>query len=275
VAADGTSDAALRDLDERLTARDAAHRVGAAPITDLAGLGDFIDDRLLALVSGQSALPSLAAVIAGHAIPGSWWSDPEGGRIYRLLDEAEEHGLRAGPFLTGLIVDAKQTAVAPRLAGAVARIAADPDRRARALDRCSAAATELLALVESAGEVATGSLEQPAKHVRKARLELERSLLVHARSEHADAGHHATVLLPFDRSLIAVAGAPHPPAAYEELLAELAGAALHGAVVAPERDALRWFAFEPDRARVAAALGAVTTARLEVDGRAWLAGAPA
>lgn len=173
----------------------------------------FVDDRRIALLTGSGAVASLPDAIAGRGLTGSWWSQPEAGLIYQLLEAAEDQGLGGAPLLASPLVTGKQAVIAAPLAAAVARIASDPGRVGRCdARRCdarrSSLATALLELVEAEGSVRMDDPRVAGPSGREARLELERSLVARSSSVHTESGRHVSILEPWATSPIAELGRP-------------------------------------------------------------------
>lgn len=124
-------------------------------------------------------LPSLAALVAGGPVRGSWWGHPAGRDIFRIASALDDDG----DVTTARLVAGKVTFVHRRLFAALAAVGAE--RASWQTARLPAPARALLRRVDAAGALrATGA---PAK-------ELERRLLVAARQVHTDSGAHATEL---------------------------------------------------------------------------------
>lgn len=81
----------------------------------------FVEANGIVLESARGAVPTLAAVVAGEEIRGSWWSHPRGQEIFQLT-----RALRRSPeILVCRLVDGKISYVHRRLWPAVARLADD------------------------------------------------------------------------------------------------------------------------------------------------------
>src|SRR5262245_35433182 len=121
-------------------------------------------------------------LVAGEPIRGSWWAHPRGQEIFRALS-----ALGDDPDVVPCKgFDGKQRWIHRALWPALVRAS-----RERALFAApSAEARRLLQRVEREGKVAAGG---------KARLELERGLLVVAIQEHTGSGKHVMELTPFER----------------------------------------------------------------------------
>jgi hypothetical protein len=129
-------------------------------------------------------LPSVAALVAGGEVRGSWWSHPRSHAIFAALEELA--GWRDA--LSVKLVLGKDTLVHRRLWPAllaVGRSGEDWQRRA-----LGAGPARLLARLEREGEL------RGAGETGK---ELARRLLCVSRQEHTTAGRHETVLEDWKR----------------------------------------------------------------------------
>ncbi len=155
------------------------------------------------LLLTDRAAPSVASLVAGGPVSGSWWAHDKGDLIYHVtlgIDEADA--------LCCKLVDGKVTYVHRRLWSELLAVATSreawqldglPTRARRVLDRVDAGESvrsdEILAKVEGkAGRAA----------IKKALGELERRVLCHVDQIHTDAGSHARVLLGWKRFTRAV-----------------------------------------------------------------------
>jgi len=220
----------------------------------------WIDGRDLTLVSAKSAIGNAAEAIAGRPIEGSWWADPLGSLIFRLLNELEDD---APQYLDLVLAEGKRTLVSPRLAPVVLAVASDPERRRRVIDTLKEPARRLLEVVESGRTVRSDDPGEAGKVSRSVRMSLEAGLLARSTSVHTMSGHHASLLERY----------PDNPAGNgQHGLRELTKAALRAAVVANKSEVEKWFRFvEPDRERRAAAVTELGAPEILADGRAWLA----
>jgi hypothetical protein len=258
-------------LEQLLATRSIRHHVaGQSPFDTLGEVERFVGERQIVLLTGRGTLPSLPEAIAGRPLTGSWWSQPEAHHIYALLEAAEAEGLFAGPLLTAPLVSAKHPGVAPTHATCVERLAADPERRRRALEGCSPLARQLMKAVDRDGSVRMDRPDFAGPSGRRARLELERGLLVFATSVHTETGRHVSVLQPWAAAQIA-RSARDPLPGFEDALATLIGACLRSAVVATEREAANWFRLGLEPGRVISILKDQNVRRFRVAGRTWLA----
>jgi hypothetical protein len=149
-------------------------------------------DRHGLLLLSDARLPSVAGLVAGERVRGSWWGHPKGKTIYAVATGLEDD---EGVTIARL-VDGKVTYVHRRLWPALAAVAcSDEPWQKRAL---SPAARTLLAAVERAGELRTdhrgdGSLRKEAV------LQLEQRLLVRSDEVHTESGAHAKRLEAWTR----------------------------------------------------------------------------
>jgi hypothetical protein len=80
---------------------------------------DFVQRHGVVLVSARGAAPRLTEAIAGEPIAGSWWSHPQGKRIFSVLNAVTE----SGQVLVCRLAGGKLTLVHRRLWPALVRIA--------------------------------------------------------------------------------------------------------------------------------------------------------
>lgn len=130
---------------------------------------------------GAVTVTDLASHIAGEEIRGSWWGHPMGKEIYRLLRELLDH---PDVFCCKLI-DGNDTLVHRRLWPALVRA----QRERKLWPPISTEAKRLLHQVKRKGRVLASG---------KARLELERALLVVGQNVHTETGAHKIELMPFE-----------------------------------------------------------------------------
>lgn len=136
------------------------------------------------LLLQDATLPSLATLVAGEPVRGSWWGHAMGSRIFHAAGALEDHE----DVATFRLIEGKVCFVHRRLWPALAAIgrAREPWQLARLDDESRA----LLARLDEEGRVrATG---QPAKT-------LERAMLAVSREVHADSGAHARELSSWAR----------------------------------------------------------------------------
>jgi hypothetical protein len=141
-----------------------------------------LDQHGLLLLQDPSAL-SLATLVAGDVVKGSWWGHPKAQEIFRAADALTE----GGHTKTAKLVDGKVTFVHERLWPAL--IAVGTSRDAWQMAGLSEAARALLIEVK----------EGPVRSATKAAKELEARLLVDARQVHTQKGRHETELVAWPR----------------------------------------------------------------------------
>ncbi len=149
----------------------------------LADLIDAFEDRGL-LLAADVTLPSVATIVAGEPIRGSWWGHPKSHAIFAAIS-----GLARHPDAIAIpLVSGKVTFVHRRLWPALVAVACarEPWQTAK----LSPKARALLKRVDTAGE-----LQASGDAVR----ELERRLLVRTAQVHTDAGSHAKQVERWDR----------------------------------------------------------------------------
>jgi hypothetical protein len=94
---------------------------------------DFVREHGVVLVSAKGAAPRLTEAIVGAPIEGSWWSHPQGKRIFRVLQEVTG----SDEVFVCRLVDGKVTLVHARVLPALVRLAEDipHERIARVRER--------------------------------------------------------------------------------------------------------------------------------------------
>ncbi len=250
----------LRGLQSRL------HRLEPSrPLRDVRAAAAFIRERKIVLAAGRSSLPMLAEAIVGRPIRGSWMADPEVFRIHRLMRRVH----RAGGVISAALIQGKETLIDVSLGPAVQRIAGDPARRAAAVRDLPPPARALLDAVESSGEVRMDRWRASPRAGRDARLQLMERWLVVSSQLHTEAGYHTALVRPWRTSPLATRfGKATRRLDYDDALRMLCEAGLRSAVVVPEREARRWFPFEPAALDGLISSGAIR--RLTAARRAWL-----
>jgi hypothetical protein len=147
--------------------------------------------RIKLLLESDSRMPSVASLVAGERIKGSWWGHAKGREIWRALNEFTERR----DVLTTRLVSGKVTFVHRSLWDDFIAIASSKEKW-QTWD-LSDNALRLLRLVEGKGELRTdviaARLDLTGKIGDTAR-ELERKLLTHSEEVHTEKGLHAKVL---------------------------------------------------------------------------------
>jgi hypothetical protein len=90
-----------------------------APCATAAEALAFVETHGVVLVSAKGSAPKLVDAIVGHRIDGSWWSHPEGRRIFAILSAVTE----SEQVLVCRLLGGKITLVHRRLWPALARMA--------------------------------------------------------------------------------------------------------------------------------------------------------
>lgn len=225
----------------------------------------FIAEREIVLSAGRSSLPMLAEAIAGRHLAGSWMAHPEVYRIYRILGRIYKHDdVFAAPLILG-----KETLIHAPLVPAVQRIAADQTRREQICKQLPPLARRLLDQVESRGQVRMDQWDVSTDQARKARLLLERELLVVSKDLHTERGYHTSVVMPWSRSRIAARFSGQAGLlSYDDAIDSVLLAAVHSAIVVHEREMRRWLVTGGDRVDALLVRGQVE--RLRVTRASWL-----
>ena len=132
------------------------------------------------LLESDPRLPSVASIVAGEPIKGSWWGHPKGHAIF-----AAAQRLRESPdILVVKLVSGKLTYVHRKLWPSLLAMArSGDDWQTRGLPPRARA---LLVKVETEGRVRADAPEW-----RDAARELERRLLAYSQDEHTQTGSHA------------------------------------------------------------------------------------
>lgn len=152
-----------------------------------------IPDELLIrglLMLSDPFLPSVARLVAGAPIKGSWWSHPKGHEIWRELNRLDEHP----DALATKLVSGKVTYVHRRLWEPFLSVCAS--RSGWQTDGIGRSAKALLTKVEKEGEVRVDSLGPGGREGARV---IEQRLLVFADEIHTEKGYHAKVLSVWSR----------------------------------------------------------------------------
>ncbi len=143
----------------------------------------FVRRHGIVTMTRHAARPSLVEAVAGGPVRGSWWGHPKGQAIFRLAESLHD----SKEVLSFKLVDGKVTFLHKSLWPALARVVTDPMWRKAAGSRLGPGARTLLQGAERRGSI------RPDGGSKAAKVELERSLLVHSGSVHTEKGSHATV----------------------------------------------------------------------------------
>jgi hypothetical protein len=140
------------------------------------------------LLLSDARLPSIATLVAGAPVRGSWWAHPAGRDIYRISEALADHP----DVLVSRLVSGKVTYVHRRLWPPLLAVArAREPWQTKPLSRT---ARSLLLRVARAGSVRTDRIAGRAERLADAARELEDGLLVHTEWIHTERGAHARVL---------------------------------------------------------------------------------
>jgi hypothetical protein len=147
--------------------------------------------RLGLLLETDVRLPSVASLIAGEPISGSWWSHAAGQKIFATLGQFEDH---ADVMFTKLI-SGKVTLVHRKLWPEI--LAIGTARGPWQIKDLSKSARHLLKMIDDTGSFRTDQLIWPKSATVKpgaAARELEKKLLIHTGEFHTVSGAHAKLL---------------------------------------------------------------------------------
>ena len=176
------------------------------------------------MLFSDPTLPSVASLVAGAPIRGSWWGDPAGHRIYHVGELLEDHP----DVLTLPLLMAKTTLVHRRAWPEV--LAVSRSRAPWQLVGLSPIGRALLRSVEAAGEVRLDGVMVPPMAARRVigdvARDLERRLLVHGSSVHSETGRHVKRLTSWRSWMASHAakdGLPAPADARARLESMVAG----------------------------------------------------
>ena len=208
------------------------HRLeSSAPLRDVDEVVRFVETVGVVMASGKSSLPTLTEAIVGHTINGSWMVGPEGQTIYDLWTEADRTGLRSAPLVQG-----KRVYLRGDLAPALAAIAADPARLARAVDGLKPVERRLYDAVRDSGEVRVDEWTQisglTTSQVRTARTRLAALFLVTSEELHTDRGYHTVILTPAKHA--------KPTRRFAAATREVLLAAIRACVLADAKEVRKW-----------------------------------
>jgi hypothetical protein len=152
-------------------------------------------DRYSILLETDPKLPSVAGVVAGSPIRGSWWGHPKGHEIFRV----SERLANSPDVVVVKLLSCKVTWVARPLWPAL--ISIGTAREAWQMEGLSAGALYLLDAVTAAEETRTDTTKWSLgkKSIGDAVRELEKRILIYSESVHTEAGSHAKLIRTWDR----------------------------------------------------------------------------
>lgn len=168
----------------------------AAPSADVRQILAELEAHGL-LLQSDARLPSIASLVAGEPVRGSWWGHPRAHAIFRVSCELAEHP----DVVVTKLVSGKITFVHRRLWPALVAVASA--RESWQLKDLSRVARALLAAVTRRGTLRTDAVRAvcgvQGRSVGPASRELEQKLLVHSEEFHAETGAHAKRLQNWSR----------------------------------------------------------------------------
>jgi hypothetical protein len=153
-------------------------------------------ERWRLVLQSDPVAPSVTSIVARGPVRGSWWGNPAARGTYEVCEALDDEGVFCVKLLSGKLTYVREDLV-PHV------IAIGRSRQAWQIERMSSEASQLLRLVEDAGEVWVDRLPPgPTKASSPAALarELEARLLVHASNLHTETGAHTKVLYSWARS---------------------------------------------------------------------------
>lgn len=138
------------------------------------------------LLETDNAFPSLATIVAGGPIKGSWMAHPMANEIYMVGRELKDHD----EVLLVKLLSGKYTYVHSRLWPALIAIATS--REAWQLEGLNPYALALLDAAEERGRITIDEFDgsRSPKQTREYARELEKRLLVHGDDLHGPSGRH-------------------------------------------------------------------------------------
>jgi len=148
------------------------------------------------LLESDLRLASVAALITGEPLRGSWWAHPLAQTIFRVNEQLAKNR----DVLTTKLISGKVTFVHRRLWSEVLAIA--ESREAWQTYALSSGARRLLRMVDQQEFLRTDSLTWPRAAKSKpgeAARELEKRLLVHTEEFHTENGAHAKLIETWER----------------------------------------------------------------------------
>ena len=163
------------------------------------------------LLETDTKLPSVAGLVAGEAVRGSWWTHSRSHEIFAVLQAVADHQ----QVLTAKLVSGKVTFVHRKLWSDVLSIGAA--RESWQTQKLIPAAKMLLDKIDQKEMVRTDILDWPPKFksvkVGQAVRELEKRLLIHSEEFHGESGAHAKLIETWDHWTNRIDFKPKPVAA--------------------------------------------------------------
>ncbi len=144
------------------------------------------------LLEADAQLPSLASIVAGEPVRGSWWGHAQGHAIYHVAEDLYEHA----DVIAVKLIAGKITYIHRRLWAALLSIGMAQE--AWQLNNLSDTARTLLERVTKEHVLRTDHLRNiegfKTKSLSEAIRTLEKRLLVYTESIHTETGAHAKIL---------------------------------------------------------------------------------
>jgi hypothetical protein len=141
------------------------------------------------LLETDAHLPSVASLIAGEPVRGSWWSHKSAQKIFATLGQLEDHP----DVMFTKLISGKVTLVHRKLWPEI--VAIGTARALWQMKGLSKSALKLLEMIVEYGSVRTDQLGWPtSEKPGAAARELEKKLLAHAGQFHTETGAHAKLL---------------------------------------------------------------------------------
>ncbi|MCA1575344.1 MAG: hypothetical protein LC770_12575 [Acidobacteria bacterium] len=147
--------------------------------------------RLGLLLETDARLPSVACLIAGEPISGSWWSHAFAQKIFTTLGQFADHR----DVMFTKLISGKVTLVHRKLWPEITAIGTA--RAPWQMKGLSKSARNLFEMIDEHGSLRTDQLVWPESATAKpgeAARELEAKLLIHAGQFHTETGAHAKLL---------------------------------------------------------------------------------
>lgn len=144
--------------------------------------------RTGSLLLSDNKLPSIATLVAGKPIRGSWWGHPQGHDIFDVVCRIADHP----DVAVTKLISGKITFVHRKLWPAL--VAIGRSRETWQMNGLSRKARNLLQIVDRKGALRTDRLPSPPKKNspwREAIRELEDRLVIYAEEFHTETGAHA------------------------------------------------------------------------------------
>ena len=158
---------------------------------------DFVKFHRIVMLAPEPQLPSLVSEVAGEDFKGGWWGHPTSHWIYNLYTQLKAHP----DILATKCINGKVTLIHRTLWPCLMRVTMDAGwrklQRSVLLDESRVLLDlvrryKVLRMSKCTNISATKCMDR--KTLKRAKMNLEKSVLVHADEEHAPEGRHETVL---------------------------------------------------------------------------------